>query len=113
MLSADLRTLADAVHGQQGKCACGAWESAVEGHRVLVRRCLPQSESNSQIRRLFSQGAVRINSVKAAMDDVVGLPADLKVGKRRWFRLEQTIGDKILDKKKAIGVESPERRKRS
>ncbi len=53
-----------------------------------VRCCLPDKESNSQIRRLFSQGAVRVNGLKVASEDTVELPADMKVGKRRWFRLQ-------------------------
>jgi len=54
-----------------------------------VRRCLPKSESNSQIRRLFQQGAARIDDEKVGLQDTIVLPAQLKVGKRRWFKLQK------------------------
>ncbi len=58
----------------------------------LVRKCFSSKEkSNSQIRRLFQQGAIKVNGktveepkekVKLVRDGVV-----LKVGKRQWFRV--------------------------
>nr|VFJ99509.1 MAG: tyrosyl-tRNA synthetase [Candidatus Kentron sp. H]VFJ99786.1 MAG: tyrosyl-tRNA synthetase [Candidatus Kentron sp. H]VFK04118.1 MAG: tyrosyl-tRNA synthetase [Candidatus Kentron sp. H] len=55
----------------------------------VVRNCLPESESNSQVRRLFDQGAIKTNGDIVGLDEEITIPAVLKVGKRRWFRLER------------------------
>lgn len=58
----------------------------------ILRRCFVfQEKSNSEIRRLIKQGAVRIDSrtVENAEEEI-SLPADgikVKVGKRVWFRV--------------------------
>lgn len=53
----------------------------------IVRKCLPAGESNSQIRRLFEQNAIKVNEETIQMEDMVQVPASLKIGKRRWFKL--------------------------
>jgi tyrosyl-tRNA synthetase len=55
----------------------------------LLRRVLPD-HSNSELRRLFAQGAVRMDGAKiASPNDKVVLRGDgiVKVGKLTWFRL--------------------------
>ncbi len=57
----------------------------------IVRKCLPEEKfSNSEIRRLFSQGAVKIDG--NAVEDInkeIALQEGiiLKVGKRMWFKV--------------------------
>lgn len=64
---------------------------------AVVRGCLPEGEfSNSQIRRLFQQNAVRLDDKK--IDDPYATLAiqdggsTLRVGQRRWFRLFRESG---------------------
>lgn len=58
----------------------------------ILRRCFTsQEKSNSEIKRLIKQGAVKVDSrtVESAEEEI-SLPADgikLKVGKRTWFRV--------------------------
>jgi len=57
----------------------------------LVRKCLPEEKfSNSEIRRLFFQGAVRIDgNVVEDINKEIALQEAiiLKVGKRLWFKV--------------------------
>ncbi len=58
----------------------------------ILRRCFtPQEKSNSEIRRLIKQGAVKLdNRTVESQDEVILLPTDgikLKVGKRNWFKI--------------------------
>jgi len=55
----------------------------------VVRQCLGESVSKNELRRLFHQGGVKINDeVITRVDHTVRLPATIKVGKRKWFRVE-------------------------
>lgn len=61
----------------------------------LVKKYFNDSKSNSDIRRLFQQGAVSINSKKiTAFDAKVEVATDdvVKVGKRTWFKIKITNG---------------------
>jgi len=56
----------------------------------LVRTCLSTEPSNSDIRRLFTQGAVQLSEEK--IDDFetiikIERNAILKIGKRKWYRV--------------------------
>jgi len=57
----------------------------------ILRKCLSESEfSNSEIRRLFAQGAIKfdglaINDIKQVVD-VSEYGVIIKVGKRKWFK---------------------------
>jgi len=58
----------------------------------ILRRCFTsQEKSNSEIKRLIRQGAVKLgNRTVENQEEVVLLPADginLKVGKRNWFKI--------------------------
>lgn len=58
----------------------------------ILRKCFsPQEKSNSEIRRLIKQRAVRIeNRTVESPDEEIFLPAEgikLKIGKRNWFRV--------------------------
>ncbi|HOW12929.1 MAG TPA: tyrosine--tRNA ligase [Candidatus Pacearchaeota archaeon] len=58
----------------------------------ILRRCFTfQEKSNSEIKRLIKQGAVKLgNRTVENQEEVVLLPADgikLKVGKRNWFKI--------------------------
>jgi tyrosyl-tRNA synthetase len=58
----------------------------------ILRRCFTsQEKSNSEIKRLIRQGAVKLgNRTIENQEEVVLLPADginLKVGKRNWFKI--------------------------
>lgn len=58
----------------------------------ILRRCFTSKEkSNSEIRRLIKQGAVKLDSrTVESQEEVILLPADgikLKVGKRNWFKI--------------------------
>lgn len=57
----------------------------------LTRECLDDETSNSQIRRLIDQNAVKINGDKKSdPDENIELSKDgitLKVGKKRWFKV--------------------------
>ena len=56
----------------------------------LLRQCLDESISNRELRRLFHQGGIRVDEqVIKDVDQVLTLPAAVKVGKRKWFRVEQ------------------------
>jgi tyrosyl-tRNA synthetase len=63
-------------------------EASVSGYEA-VRACLPAAQSNSVVRRLLLQGAVKAGDTIVTFDDVITLPATLKVGKRQWFKLVQ------------------------
>lgn len=59
---------------------------------AILRRCFsPEEKSNSEIRRLIKQGAVRIDDrIVENPEEKVFLTTDglkLKVGKRSWFRV--------------------------
>jgi len=58
---------------------------------AIVRKCLDSSQSNSQIRRLINQNAVKINSeaVNDFNQDVIIPDAGLMitVGKKKWFQI--------------------------
>lgn len=55
----------------------------------VVRECLGESVSKNELRRLFQQGGIHIGGeVVKQLDHKVRLPADVKVGKRKWFRVE-------------------------
>lgn len=55
----------------------------------MVRHCLDEATTNNELRRLFRQGAIKINDeVVKAPDHRVRLPAYVKVGKLKWFRVE-------------------------
>ena len=59
----------------------------------LVKKFFNDSKSNSDVRRLFQQGAVSVNSVKiSAFDARVEVSTDdvVKVGKRAWFKIKIT-----------------------
>ena len=59
----------------------------------LVNKFFNNSKSNSQVRRLFQQGAVSVNSKKlSAFDTKVEVSTDdiFKVGKRTWFKIKIT-----------------------
>ena len=56
----------------------------------LVRKYFDESKSNSDIRRLFKQGAISINDGKiSAFDEKVEVASEdvVKVGKRTWFKV--------------------------
>lgn len=54
---------------------------------VLVK-CFGSSKSKSEIRRLIDQRAVAVNGQTIAKPNTqVDLPAEIKVGKRNWFRV--------------------------
>lgn len=54
----------------------------------VARQCLSQNQSNSHIRRLFGQRAVRFDDhVVSEPGELVDLPAIVKIGKRNWFRV--------------------------
>ncbi len=56
----------------------------------LLKKCMPE-ESGSEIRRLLSQGAVKINGVVVVdLDSPVDIPKEgleFKIGKKRWFKI--------------------------
>jgi tyrosyl-tRNA synthetase len=56
----------------------------------ILRRCLP-AESGTDLRRLISQGAVRLDGTSKLTDPDQRHPVSsgyvLRVGKRRWFRI--------------------------
>ena len=57
----------------------------------LVNKFFNNSKSNSDVRRLFQQGAVSINSEKLSSFDtkvVVSTNDVVKVGKRTWFKIK-------------------------
>jgi len=54
----------------------------------LLRALLDDSVSNRELRRLFLQGGIRVDDVVVKHDQVINLPATVKVGKRKWFRVE-------------------------
>lgn len=55
----------------------------------VVRHCLGESVSRNELRRLFQQGAIRIDDeVVRQPDHLVRLPTHVKAGKRKWFRVE-------------------------
>jgi len=58
---------------------------------ALVRKCLDSSQSNSQIRHLISQNAVKINSeVINDLNQELSIPETglmFTVGKKKWFRI--------------------------
>ena len=54
-----------------------------------VRACMSQdAASNSEIRRLFTQHAIRSDDAPIEPDTMLTLPVVLKVGKRQWFRAD-------------------------
>ena len=56
----------------------------------LVKRHFDKSKSNSELRRLFKQGAVSLNDRKiSAFDEKVDVASEdvIKVGKRTWFKV--------------------------
>lgn len=57
---------------------------------AIVSLCDPET-SKSQIKRLLDQGAIKLNDEKLGLDDVVQFEdgATLKVGKRKWFKLNK------------------------
>lgn len=56
----------------------------------IVKMCIPET-SNSEIRRLFSQGGVRFNGeMLKGPDENMNIPLEgllIKVGKRKWFKV--------------------------
>lgn len=56
----------------------------------LLKACLP-NETNSELRRLVGQNAVKVNDeVSGVFDEVITIPSDglfLKVGKKKWFKV--------------------------
>jgi hypothetical protein len=56
----------------------------------ILRRCLP-AESGTGLRRLISQGAVRLDGTSKLTDPDQRHPVSsgdaIRVGKRRWFRI--------------------------
>jgi tyrosyl-tRNA synthetase len=55
----------------------------------VLRALLDQSVSNRELRRLFLQGGIRVDDVVVKnVDQILNLPATVKVGKRKWFRVE-------------------------
>jgi len=66
-------------------------EAAATTAFEIVRRFFGDQKSNSEIRRLFQQGSVTLNSQKITnpLEDVVPAEGDVfKVGKRVWFKLK-------------------------
>jgi tyrosyl-tRNA synthetase len=58
----------------------------------ILRKCFtPQEKSNSEIRRLINQGAVKVDGrTVESYEETILLPASgikLKVGKRNWFKI--------------------------
>lgn len=58
----------------------------------ILRRCFTsQEKSNSEIRRLIKQGAIKLNDkIVENPEEIILLPTDgikLKVGKRNWFKI--------------------------
>lgn len=56
----------------------------------LVKKYFDKSKSNSELRRLFKQGAVSLNDRKiSAFDEKVDVASEdvIKVGKRTWFKV--------------------------
>jgi len=55
----------------------------------ILRKCFSQKEkSNSEIRRLIKQGAVKAdNKIIKSSEEIISLPNYLKVGKRNWFKI--------------------------
>ena len=56
----------------------------------LVKKYFDKSKSNSELRRLFKQGAVSLNDQKiSAFDEKVDVASEdvVKVGKRTWFKV--------------------------
>ncbi len=56
----------------------------------LVKKHFDKSKSNSELRRLFKQGAVSLNDRKiSAFDEKVDVASEdvIKVGKRTWFKV--------------------------
>lgn len=57
---------------------------------ILVKKHFDKSKSNSELRRLFKQGAVSLNDRKiSAFDEKVDVASEdvVKVGKRTWFKV--------------------------
>lgn len=55
----------------------------------VLRECLDESISNRELRRLFLQGGIHVDDeVVKDVDQILNLPATIKVGKRKWFRVE-------------------------
>lgn len=56
----------------------------------IVKKLVPEM-SNSDIKRLFTQGGIRIDGIsKTTTEEIVAIPADgliIKVGKRNWFKV--------------------------
>jgi tyrosyl-tRNA synthetase len=56
----------------------------------ILRHCLPQ-ESGSELRRLITQGGVRLDGVRKLVDPDQRHPLSsgdvIRIGKRRWFRI--------------------------
>ncbi len=71
-------------------------EVKVEGYQItvfdLVKNCLGQEVSNSEIRRLIEQGAVEIGGEKALQNSKdIKVPEEglvVRIGRKRWFRLK-------------------------
>ena len=56
----------------------------------LVKKYFNKSKSNSELRRLFEQGAVSFNDRKiSAFDEKINVVSEdvIKVGKRTWFKV--------------------------
>ena len=57
----------------------------------VVRECLSQDISNSQIRRFFEQNAIRINNKTMTTGDMLmnikKKDSILNIGKRKWFKI--------------------------
>jgi tyrosyl-tRNA synthetase len=56
----------------------------------LINKYFDNSKSNSEVRRLFKQGAVSINGKNIPLfDNTIDIAAGdvVKVGKRNWFKL--------------------------
>jgi tyrosyl-tRNA synthetase len=57
---------------------------------MVVKEYFGEKKSNSEIRRLFEQGAVSLNQSKISdTKKSVGNGDIIKIGKRVWFKLSQ------------------------
>lgn len=58
----------------------------------IIKKCIPET-SNSDIKRLFNQGGIKINTeTKNKPEEIISIPAEglvIKIGKRRWFKAMQ------------------------
>lgn len=57
----------------------------------LLKQCLPKETSSNEIRRLLVQNAVKVDgSIVTELESIINIPKkglELKVGKKKWFRI--------------------------